>query len=386
MSMLRPYIFTLHPSPFTLSYYLRLPMPSVRFDIVQRLRFVLDDPARRLQLALLTLVLIILVGSLGYMWIEGMDTIDAVYMTVITIATVGYGEVNPLSHAGRIFTIGLILTGMATTAWAVGSGVELLVGRTLWLSLQRRKMDQLLKTIDNHYIICGYGRMGRQVARDLRARDEAFVVVDVIDEKEERAYEDQVPFVNGNATRDEVLLRAGIERAKGIVTAIGDDAENVLAVLTARGLNANLLIVARGTDEAIASKLRRAGADRVVSPYAIGSHRMALALMQPTAHDFMGRIFDLEDLAIDIGELRINPGSPLAGKTIAETLLKKKWDLIVLAIRVSDQEEFIISPRSDLRIAEGDILIVFGSPSKIGAVERREAGITGFNSKRNKQE
>jgi voltage-gated potassium channel len=216
--------------------------------------------------------------------------------------------------------------------------------------------------------------MGRQIVRDLRARDEKFVVIDMLAEREESMIEDQIPYIIGDATEDDTLARARVTHARGVVTALGDDAGNVLTVLTARGLNPDILIVARSSAELAENKLLRAGADRVVSPYSIGGHRLALALLQPAAHDFMTQIFNLEDLAVDIGEINVVGSSPLVGQTIADSDVKRIWNLIILAVKEEgddsgteqeEREKFTISPDPQHVIRSGETLIVIGSAKSI---------------------
>jgi voltage-gated potassium channel len=341
---------------------------------VRRLRALLDDPVRKFQLALFVLFLLVVAGTMGYRYFVGMGFVDALYMTVITVTTVGFGEIHPLGEDGRMFTIALIVLGVGTAAWAISSGVEVLLGQNLWYSVQRRKMQDLLTTISDHYIVCGYGRMGRQIVRDLRARDEKFVVIDMLAEREESMIEDQIPYIIGDATEDDTLARARVTHARGVVTALGDDAGNVLTVLTARGLNPDILIVARSSAELAENKLLRAGADRVVSPYSIGGHRLALALLQPAAHDFMTQIFNLEDLAVDIGEINVVGSSPLVGQTIADSDVKRIWNLIILAVKEEgddsgteqeEREKFTISPDPQHVIRSGETLIVIGSAKSI---------------------
>ncbi len=336
---------------------------------LRALRALLQDPVRKFQLALLVLLLLAVLGTTGYMLLEGMRPIDAVYMTVITLATVGYGEVQPLSEAGRVFTSAFILLGVGTSAWAISAGVEVLLGENLWNSVRKRKMEEKLESIANHYIVCGYGRMGRQIVRDLIAREESFLVIEQAADREQDLLEEGITHILGDATQDETLERAHIDRARGFVAALSDDAKNVLAVLTARGLNPHLLIVARASMELSENKLRRAGADRVVSPYAIGGHRLALALLQPAAHDFMSQLFEVEDRDADIGEIRIREDSPLNGLTIAESDLRGRYNLAILAIRDVTNRRFVISPDPGHRLGVGETLVVIGSPRAIIELE-----------------
>ncbi|MDQ7029949.1 MAG: potassium channel family protein [Ardenticatenia bacterium] len=203
--------------------------------IGRHLRLMFADPLRQLQLSLALLLCLVAVGTAGYVVLEGMSWVDALYMTVITLTTVGFGEVKPLSPAGRLFTIVLIMVGVGAAAWAARNVVEVTLGPRLWASISRRKMNEELKRIRNHYIVCGYDRMGHQIVRDLLARGERFVVIERSTEVAEPLLEHHLLHVVGDATQDEVLLQAGVERARGLVAALSRDADNVLAVLTARG-------------------------------------------------------------------------------------------------------------------------------------------------------
>lgn len=323
------------------------------------MRNALEDPLKRFRLSLLLLIIIVGLGTAGFILIESMGFIDALYMSVTTITTVGFGEIHPLSPAGRIFTMIYIATGVGTAAWAITNGAEVVLGEKLWISVQRRRLNGVLMNLRNHYVVCGYGRMGRQIARDLNLRKEEFVIIEMSPVSEEALLEEGIPFVIGDATQDDVLLRAGIKDAKGLVAALDTDAENVLTVLTARELNPNMLIVARATNETAEGKLRRAGANRVVSPDAIGGHRLALALLQPRVHDFLEKIFNIEELDVDVGELRVPAGSWLVGQTIAGCNLRGKFNLTILAIQ-TPSGEFIISPDPTRVIQPHETLIVIG--------------------------
>lgn len=334
------------------------------------LRLELSRPVGRFRMSLLLLLLIVVAGATGYVLLERMDWIEAVYMTVITLTTVGFGEVKPLSTVGRVFTVGLILLGVGAVAWAARNAVEVVFGESLWDEVRRRRMQEAIDSLHGHYIVCGYGRMGRQVCRDLKARTESAVVVEMDEELAEELEEAGLDHVIGNATQEEVLEKAGVAQAGGLVAALDTDADNVLAVLTARGLNSALLIVARASSEATANKLRRAGADRVVSPYAIGGHRLALSLLRPSVDDFLSRLFHFDDeLGVDIGQVVIGPESPFVGQTLAECDLRREWGLTVLAV-VRPTGALDMTPDGDHRIAEGEILIVIGSQDAIYELER----------------
>ena len=344
----------------------------VVLDLERFARAIVANPLRRLYLALATLGILIILGTLGYIALLDVTLIDALYQTIITVATVGFSEVAPFTPEARVFTIFLIVTGVGITAWAATAAVEVMLGQYFWANVRRRKMEETLLSIRDHYIIGGYGRMGRQIVRDLRTRGERFVVIDRNGTSMDELVEQNTPFVAGDATQDEVPLAAGIERARGFVAAIGDDADNVVAVLTARGLNPSIQIVARGTTEVTESKLRRAGADRVVSPYAIGGHRLALAMLQPAVDDFMNRLFNLDQFDVDVGEITVRAGSIFDGRTLSECDLRRRWGLTVIAIR-STTGEFAISPDSEHRVAPAETLIVIGNPQAIIAIQEARA-------------
>jgi voltage-gated potassium channel len=294
-------------------------------------------------------------------------------MTVITVTSVGFQEVKPLGTVGRLYTIGLIALGVGTAAWALSNGAEVVLGRGLWSSVRRHRLSEKIMTLENHYIVCGYGRIGRQIVRDLRNRHIPFVVIDSSPGLEEAFLEEDLPHIIGDATMDNILLKGGIERAQGFVAALNSDADNVLAVVTARGLKPDILIVARAINESSENKLLRAGADRVVSPYSIGGHRLALALLQPSVHDFFQQIFNLDNQTVDIGQVVVRAGSTLAGQTILDSDLRNVWNLTILAIH-HPSGEFTISPDAQHRLEPGEALIVIGEPSAIYRLEREQKG------------
>lgn len=338
-------------------------------DPLRRVDDWMADPLTRFQVSLGMILLVATVGVVGYVLLEGMSALDALYMTVITLTTVGFGEVTDLSVTGRVFTIVLILTGVITVAWAARNAAEVVLGESLWITVRRQRMEARIRALEEHYILCGYGRIGQQIARDLEARGEMFVVVDQLTEKAEDLREAGYLYLVGDATDEEVLEEAGVRRAKGLVATLNSDADNVLSVLTARGLNQNLLVVARASNEASINKLRRAGADRVVSPYVIGGHRLALALLRPSVDDFLNQLFHFgEDLDVDIGQMTVEEGSPLAGQTIAGSDLRRQWGLTVLGI-ISPQGELDMTPSGEHSLQAGETLIVIGARNAIYELE-----------------
>lgn len=329
-----------------------------------------SDPIRRFQLSLLGLFLLTIFGTVVYIVLEGMAWVDALYMTVITIATVGFGEVKELSPQGRVFTIFLILMGVGTATAAISNAVSIVLGPLLWSSLEQRRMKQMVQSLNHHYIVCGYGRMGRQIASDLQVRGEKYVVLDANPDMEATFLEHKIPYIIGSAMEDDMLIEAGIERARGLVSALSSDAGNVMTVLTARELNPKVYVVARVVRRENESKLRRAGANEVINPYQIGGHRMALSLLRPAVHDFLTHIFNFGDKqhAVDVGQLRVNPNSPLEGKTIATCGIRNDYGVNVLGIIQPDGElDITPSPHTELRA--GAVLIVIGEPQAIYKIE-----------------
>jgi voltage-gated potassium channel len=336
---------------------------------VERVRRLLGEPMRQLQISLVIMVLLTVVGTIGYMIIQHGTVIDSLFMTVITLTTTGFEEVWKLDDAGKLFTMGLLIVGVISAAWAITNAIEVVLGQTFWVGVQRRRMSELLTDLRDHYIVCGYGRLGKQIVRDLQARGERFVIVEYGEDMEEFFLEKRIPHVMGDATHDATLEKAGIKRARGLVSALDKDANNVLTVLTAREMNPGLLIVSRANSEIIEPKLRRAGADRTVTPEAIGGHRLALALLRPAVHDLFSRLFNPgETPDVDVGQLTIEADSPFAGQTVAACDLRRLRNLTVLAIRASGGE-FDLTPPADRVVSVGDTIVVIGPAKSVYEVE-----------------
>jgi voltage-gated potassium channel len=249
---------------------------------------------------------------------------------------------------------------VGVSAWAVSNAAELMLGQTFWTSIARRRMNDQVATRRDHYIVCGYGRLGQQIVQDLRARGETFVVIDFDDALEDEMLEGRIPHLLADATTDAALSEARIGFARGLVAALDTDANNVLTVLTARGLNPDVLIVARANNDLSEPKLRRAGADRVIAPSSIGGHRLALALLRPAVDDFFTRVFNFEvDQDIDVGQVTIPKSSPFHGKSIAQSGLRRVRNLTILAVRKEDGG-FDLTPGPDRVILAGETLIIIG--------------------------
>lgn len=308
-------------------------------------------------------------GSIGYMVIEGWNFMDAFYMTIITLATVGYGEVHKVSLGGRIFTVVLILLGVGFFLYVAGNIIQFLVEGRIRLVLGRRKLDTQINKLKGHYIICGYGRIGRVLARFLIARYIDVVVIERDQHRIAKLDEDGILYLIGEATDEAVLERAGIQRAKGIITVVATDADNVFLVLIAKQLNPKIFIVARAGQNAAKKTLRAAGADIVISPYDLGARRMAHAILRPTVIRFLETAFADESVDIQIEEIRVGPNSSMVGMTLKDSGIRQDYDLIIMVVRKPD-DTMTFNPQADTMIEAGDTVVVVGGAKSIKQLER----------------
>jgi len=291
-------------------------------------------------------------------------------MTVTTIFTVGFGEIYPLSKGGRVFTLILIIFGVGTILYGIGAFVEWIVGGQLSGVFRRRVVKRQVDRLEGHYIICGYGRVGQAVARQFAAHKVKFVVVDNDPDSLSVAESEGHLTVRGDAASDEVLESAGIRKAKGLVSAVGSDAGNIFVVLSARVLNPELMIVARaGTEDAI-SKLKRAGADQVVSPYGIGGKRMATLILKPLVSDYLEVVTGGGELAFVVEEFQLKGDCCMIGRSIEALEVRKRTGSTILAIRRAATGEFDTNPAPDTLLYPGDRIIAIGTPSEIASLEK----------------
>jgi voltage-gated potassium channel len=308
-------------------------------------------------------------GTLGYMIIEKWSLFDAFYMTIITIATVGYSEVHAVSLPGRIFTVVLIFLGVGYFLYVAGGILQFLVEGRIRLVMGRRKLDTQINKLNNHFIICGYGRIGRVLSRFLIEKYVDVVVIERDERRVNKMDEDGVLYLIGEANDERILKRAGIYRAKGLVTAVATDADNVFLVLIAKEMNPELFIVARASQNATKKTLQAAGADKVISPYDLGARRMAHAILRPTVIKFLEMAFADEKVDIQVEEISIRPTSALVGKNMIESGIRKDFDLIIIVIRKSD-DQMVFNPKADTIIEAGDVIVVVGSAKHIKQLER----------------
>ncbi len=319
-----------------------------------------------------TLVLLAIVlagGTAGYVFIEGWSVWDALYMTVTTVSTVGYREVHPLSPAGQAFTLLLIIIGVSTALYAFSAMAAVVVEGGWPKYLERWRYVRMINHLNDHYVICGYGRIGSIVATEFKRQNTPFVIVDRDAGKVAEANRRGHLAVEGDASREDTLKQLGIDKARGLVAAVGTDAENVYAVLTARVLKPELFIIARAEGEESSSKLKKAGADRVISPYRIGAVQIAQTALRPAVVDFVEIATSSDNLELSLEEIHIEKTSKLAGQPLSEVTQRDKMNVVVVGIQhAHGSMEFNPVPGTVLH--EGDHLIVLGSSETLKELER----------------
>ena len=302
---------------------------------------------------------IVIFGTAGYMLIEDWKLFDALYMTVITISTVGFSEVHQISQVGRLFTILLVFFGVGFSLYIAAAVVQFMVEGRIRLILGRRRLEKKISRIKNHYIICGYGRIGRVVCRNLKRKPFELVVIEKNPELISVMDADGVLYISGDAADEENLLKAGIKRAKGLIAALASDADNVFLVLTARQLDPDLLIIARGSQEESKSKLRAAGANTVESPYDIGAASMANRIIRPTVTSFLDLAFAHKRKDIQMEEIPVSASSDLVNVMLKDTGIRQKYNLIIIAIK-KPGKSMLFNPSFEAIIEMGDTIIAVG--------------------------
>jgi voltage-gated potassium channel len=321
----------------------------------------------RLFFVLAGFTLLIVGGAGGYVLLEGWGWRDALFMTVTTLSTVGYGEVYPLSQEGRLFSIILILLGVGGAAYTFGLVTDFVVAGELRGALRRQSIMNKIAHLENHYIVCGYGRVGQQVAKSLDAAHLDLVVIDVNPDYVEELEEQGLLFLIGKATEDDVLLRAGIKRAAGLCCCLPSDADNVFTVLTARTLNPNLYIVSRSNAQESERKLRLAGVNQVINPYLITGHRMAAQVLHPRIAEFLDVMMRQGDLELRIEEIEVFAGSSIVERTLGDIHVRHVTGVNVLAVR-RGKDELFTQLTADFCLLEGDILVGLGTVAQLNAL------------------
>ena len=308
--------------------------------------------------------LLLLLGSGGYIFIEGWPWTDSVYMTVITISTVGFGEIRPLSPIGRVFTGGLIILGVSTTAYAISTLADVIVAGEFRSLIWRRRMQNRIDKLHGHFIVCGYGRVGEQVVNELLANNVSLVVIEILATMGPELENLGVIPVEGNATDDTALLRAGIDRASGICCCLPNDSDNVYVALTARSLNPDLTIISRSNSHESERKLQIAGVNHVINPYVTSGRRMARQLIHPNILEFMDVVMHRDEVDILIEDIGVSELSSLRDRTIADTEVRKRIGANILAVRRPDGETFV-NPGVEFSLRAGDTLIALGTPEQL---------------------
>jgi voltage-gated potassium channel len=318
------------------------------------------DRTTNLIIVIVIAAFLVALGTAGYMVIENWPILDSLYMTVITLSTIGYGEVNPVSPTGRIFTLILILMGVGFFLYVIGNVVQFLVEGRIRLVLGRHKLDKQISQLNNHYIVCGYGRMGRAFCRYLIQKRLDFVVIEKNADRIPVLNTDHVLYVEGEATLEENLLKAGVKRASNLIATLGTDADNVFLVLLAKGLNPMIYVVARASQNASKKPLDTAGADVVVSPFDIGARRMAHAILRPNVIRFLEYAFADEGTDIHIEEIPVAASSRLVDSTLQESGIRQAYDLIILSI-IKEDGSMLFNPSASTTIGAGGSVIAVGT-------------------------
>ncbi len=328
------------------------------------------EKMRKFILFIAPLLLILFLGPIGYMLLENTSFVDGLYLTVITITTVGYGDIVPIHPEGRLFTVVLVCCGVGYVMYVFSQITEAMVEGGLHKIVERRKMHKKITQLKDHYIVCGFGRIGMEICSILQENNRPFVVIERDDDAVKEI--DRLGYVElmGEASDDDILLEAGIKRASGLIAVVSSDPDNLYITLTARGLNPDLFILTRSSGaRGVARKLKRAGASRVISPYSIGARKMAQLIVRPTVMDFIDLAMHAGELGLRMEELVVSDKASFAGKTLMKSGLRQKFDVIVIAIKRKD-ESMIFNPRKDEQILAGDILIVLGDCNHVAALEK----------------
>jgi voltage-gated potassium channel len=323
---------------------------------------------RNLRTIGLLLLIVVGIGTAGFHYIEHWPWFDGLYMVVTTLTTIGYQEVHPLSHTGRIFNVFVILSGVSLLLLGVGALSQALLEFELQSFFGRRRMEREIARLTDHFIICGMGRVGRSVARELARKPASFIIIENADNKRQKFASENWLVLAGDATQEETLRQAQIERASGLIAATTTDATNLYIVLTARGLNPHLKIIARASEDAAEKHLLTAGANSVVSPYSFAGQRIAQSLLRPHVVSFLDTATTHLGMDLEIGEVHITSGSMFAGKTLESSRIRQERGVIVLAIKRRDAMRF--NPAPDERIEPDDCLIAMGEPAQLRQLEQ----------------
>ena len=324
---------------------------------------------RHIILSFFLLLVFLIGGSVGYVVIEDWSFMDGLYMTVITLTTVGYKEVHEISEPGRIFTMMLVISGVAYFLYVAGVLVQSIVEGRIRIVMGRRTLHKKIDRLKNHYIVCGYGRIGRVLCKNIMAHPNIdIVVVESNPDTQPIMEQDGMLYISGDASEEEVLIQAGIKRAKGLIAALGTDTDNVFLVLTARQLNPHIMIMARASSKGAKTKLLAAGANRVESPYDIGAVSMAQRLIRPSVSSFIDLVFAYNRKDIQMDEIPVDPTSRLANVMLKDSGIRQKYNLIIIAIK-KPNGAMLFNPSYETLIQGGDTVIAMGKSENLKELE-----------------
>lgn len=329
------------------------------------------NPFVRLRVALLVGLLLLATGTVGFMEIEHFRLLDALYVTVNTVGSVGFETVKPLNDVGKAFTVGLILCSIGTVAWVFTSVIEVFVSESALRIRRKKRMDRRVKAVSGHYLVCGYGRIGQQIAQMYQQEDVPFVVVEQDEHRLGMLRDADILHVEGDAADDLVLRQAGIDRARALIAVTPTDAINTFIVLSARGLRPDLFIVARADSFQNEAKLYRAGASKVVSPHILGGRWMGVTALNPAVTEFIEAMTELDHVGFTLHEFTVAAEAEFAGRTFGEADLKQRTGALVVAVRQgANVRRFLPNPADDVRLTPGDILIAIGSLPQLRSLAR----------------
>ena len=314
------------------------------------------------------IVLLFVYGVYIYMFIEGWGLLESIYQVIITLSTVGFGEVHQMSDPAKLHTSILIFLGVGGFAYLLGSFTEALVEGRIQMFWGKKKMEKKIGSMHDHYIVCGFGRIGSVVARELLQENHDTVIIENGPELLEQMTEQRYLFVDGDATNDHVLIKAGVKRARAIITTLNTDAKNLYVTLASKQLNPSIMVIARAEKESSLQKLKYAGADKVLTPYLLGGVRMAQMILRPTVTNFLEMAMHGDNLELQMEELELSAQSSLPGKNLIESELRPKFNLIIIAIK-KQNGDMVYNPTADVILEAGDTLIVVGQKTDLEQVK-----------------
>ncbi|MDD5711732.1 MAG: potassium channel protein [Smithellaceae bacterium] len=321
-------------------------------------------PAKKLRVALISLLSVIAVGTVGFHFLEGWAWVDSLYTSVITISTVGYGDFYPSHWETRLFVIVLIIFGVGVLFYTLGLFAEAMIEGRIRVIMGRGRLEKKIEKMNNHYVVCGCGRIGFLICKELHADKVDFVVIDDNPDVLQKCEEAGFVYIKGDATQDKTLIAAGIKRARGIICVLPTDAENLYVILTAKELNNKIYILSRSEEEESEHRLLRAGADRVMSPYTLGGMRMAMAILRPAMLDFIEITTRRQSLELRMEELSVCDGSSMIGQSLEDSEIRQKFGLIIVAVK-KESGKMIFNPLANYVIEKGDKLIAMGEDDNV---------------------